>query len=169
MLLDREGARNGVISGTWDSELVFQRPGQQPKPLWRCAPKPAGSDRMYGFTEMALSLNEIVGPDVGCCPTDSRFRPDKNEMEAGHWNSANKTKVLLEEAQRARRRKMESEKRAWEPRWFTRDQDPAPTVGLSPRPGRPIYRYKGGYWEHKEAQDWAELGLVDIYATSRVT
>ena len=42
-------------------------------------------------------------------PTDSRCRPDQRLMEEGAWDEANKVKVLLEEKQRAARRKREQE------------------------------------------------------------
>ena len=61
---------------------------------------------MYHFTKLAIELNE---KEDGVAPTDSRNRPDQRYMEDGNWDDANKTKVLLEEKQRAKRKKMEAE------------------------------------------------------------
>ena len=61
---------------------------------------------MYHFTKLAIELNE---KEEGVAPTDSRNRPDQRYMEDGNWDEANKTKVLLEEKQRAKRKKMEAE------------------------------------------------------------
>lgn len=71
----------------------------------RCVCRP-GSDRMYNFTSLAITLNE---PEEGVAPTDSRLRPDQRAMEEGRWDDANKLKQELEEKQRAARKKREAE------------------------------------------------------------
>ena len=63
-------------------------------------------DKCYFFTQLAVELNEM---EDGVAPTDSRNRPDQKLMEEGNWDEANATKVLLEEKQRATRRKREAE------------------------------------------------------------
>ena len=55
---------------------------------------------------MAIELNEL---EEGVALTDSRLRPDQRYMETGDWDQANKVKVMLEEKQRAVRRKREQE------------------------------------------------------------
>lgn len=64
------------------------------------------SEKMYNFTQLAIELNEW---EDGTAPTDSRRRPDQRLMEEGRWDEANKTKVILEEKQRAARKKREAE------------------------------------------------------------
>lgn len=61
---------------------------------------------MYNFTLLACQLNE---PEDDVAPTDSRLRPDQRLMEEGQWDEANQVKVLLEDKQRAVRRKREEE------------------------------------------------------------
>lgn len=61
---------------------------------------------MYNFTLLACQLNE---PEEEVAPTDSRLRPDQRLMEDGQWDEANQVKVLLEDKQRAVRRKREEE------------------------------------------------------------
>lgn len=73
--------------------------------ICRCVCRP-GSDRMYNFTSLAITLNE---PEEGVAPTDSRLRPDQRAMEEGRWDDANKLKQELEEKQRAARKKREAE------------------------------------------------------------
>ena len=63
-------------------------------------------EKCYHFTQLAIELNEM---EEGVCPTDARVRPDQRHMEEGNWDDANKIKVLLEEKQRAARRKREAE------------------------------------------------------------
>ena len=74
--------------------------------------------------------------------------------QAGRWDDANAVKRKLEEAQRARRRSMESSREVWEPAWFAKQMDPIET-------GREIHVYKGGYWEAKASQTWPQA--VDIF------
>jgi hypothetical protein len=61
---------------------------------------------MYYFTRLAIELNE---PEEGVAPTDCRLRPDQRLMEDGKWEEANKTKVYIEDKQRAARKRRESE------------------------------------------------------------
>lgn len=63
-------------------------------------------EKMYNFTLLACQLNE---PEEDVAPTDSRLRPDQRLMEDGQWDEANQVKVLLEDKQRAVRRKREEE------------------------------------------------------------
>lgn len=65
-----------------------------------------GSEKMYNFTQLAIELNE---PEDGVAPTDTRNRPDQRQMEDGKWDQANKTKLMLEDKQRAARKKREAE------------------------------------------------------------
>ncbi len=117
---------------------------------------------MYNFSEFTCSLNEI---ETGIAPTDSRLRPDEKAMEDGNFDKANQIKLRLEECQRVRRRKRETEaeeaRRAgrvyeeYSPTWFelTKDENA----------GNEIYVYKGGYWEAKEKKDFSMCpALYDI-------
>lgn len=63
-------------------------------------------ERCYNFTQLAVELNE---PEPDVAPTDSRNRPDQRLMEQGRWDEANTVKVMIEEKQRAARKKMEQE------------------------------------------------------------
>ena len=63
-------------------------------------------EKCYNFTQLAIELNEL---EEGVSLTDSRLRPDQRLMEEGRWDEANKVKILLEEKQRAARRKREQE------------------------------------------------------------
>lgn len=63
-------------------------------------------EKCYHFTQLAVELNEH---EEGVAKTDSRLRPDQKLMEEGNWEEANKIKVLVEEKQRAARRKREAE------------------------------------------------------------
>lgn len=61
---------------------------------------------MYNFNELAVTMNE---PEDHVAPTDSRNRPDQRLMETGYWEEANQEKLRLEDKQRSKRKKRESE------------------------------------------------------------
>ena len=86
--------------------------------------------------------------------------------------------VLLEEKQRARRRKREAlqseaselatagnheeaaklEKEAtYSPVWFKKEYDPLSNTMM--------HVYKGGYWELKKTGNWESINLTDIFET----
>ncbi|XP_061535471.1 LOW QUALITY PROTEIN: oxysterol-binding protein 1-like [Phycodurus eques] len=125
VVMDKDGKAHYVLSGTWDEKMEFSRimqssksengaEGKQrtvyqtlkPKEIWRKNPLPEGTESMYYFSTLALTLNE---PEEGVAPTDSRWRPDQRLMEEGHWDEANAEKQRLEEKQRMARRERERE------------------------------------------------------------
>eukprot|EP00040_Diaphanoeca_grandis_P006538 m.37813 g.37813 ORF g.37813 m.37813 type:complete len:707 (+) comp17763_c0_seq1:135-2255(+) len=155
--MDDRGNERYSIDGSWDKQLSIEEKVtlSRPEVVW-IANKQVIGDEMYGMTPYAFTLNELSPVDEGCCPTDARLRPDVRAMEQSDFEHANKIKVSLEEAQRARRRTMEKNHTLWSPRWFelVRDQH-SPNM---------VYQFKGGYWEAKRSQQW---GLItDIYNTS---
>jgi len=153
------GAVMRTLSGTWDKELCMDpHPGSaSPTVLWTRTPALENVQKMFGFTVFSCTLNEMTVSDKGCASTDARFRLDKNLMEQGRWDDANRIKVVFEESQRGRRRQMEASKEIWEPIWFRKQQDDKVQ-------GRLMHVYKGGYWEAKESGKWPER-LPDLYAT----
>ena len=113
-----------------------------------------GHEKIYSFTEFALTLNQ---PEDGVATTDSRLRPDQRCMEDGRWEEANQEKQKLEEQQRVRRRKREAEAAEaqekgvvyedYKPLWFESVADEMTNTSM--------HVYKGGYWEAKEKSDWS--------------
>ncbi|XP_011442354.3 oxysterol-binding protein 1 isoform X1 [Magallana gigas] len=168
VVADKEGNAKWVLTGTWDkrmeaAKVVHIDESNKGKPvfetgahvcIWEKRPLPPGSDRMYNFTSLAITLNE---PEEGVAPTDSRLRPDQRAMEEGRWDEANKLKQELEEKQRAARKKREAEMeeaskrgetiKGYQPIWFEMKTDPVT--------GSPIHVYKGKYWDCKEKSDWS--------------
>ncbi len=69
-------------------------------------------------------------------------------MENQDFDMANRAKVLLEEAQRYRRRQYELEKTLWQPAWFEIRPDPI-------IPGRLVHQYKVGEGRGEEGGSWA--------------
>ncbi|XP_034043602.1 oxysterol-binding protein 1-like isoform X2 [Thalassophryne amazonica] len=175
VVTDKDGKAHYVLSGTWDQRMEFAKimqssrgensaEGKQrtvyqtlkAKEIWRKNTLPDGTEKMYYFSSLALTLNE---PEEGVAPTDSRRRPDQRLMEEGRWDEANVEKQRLEEKQRSARREREREavKAAGSPDegvhhdnyqalWFEKVDDPVS--------GETMHVYKGGYWEAKERGSW---------------
>jgi hypothetical protein len=155
---DASGSPKYRLDGYWHRHLrTHNLETEEDIELWRRRPVPPWSKEMYNFTYLTMSLNELTdGLRPLLPPTDARNRPDQRAMEEGRFDEANKTKVALEEAQRARRR-------AWEaipdfeytPRWFVKSTDPDS--------GTPIWHYQGGYWEARSKGEWGDC-LDQIYS-----
>lgn len=174
---DRNGVTRYVLSGVWDNKVecakvVIDPQGNTstsnnnlhtlpPQLLWTRTPILPGAKQMYYFTAFSCMLNQ---PEDNVCPTDSRLRPDLRRMEDQDFDEANRIKLVLEENQRGRRKKRESEAQAakesgrhfegYKPTWFNYSEDALSDLG--------IFVYKGGYWEAKEKGDWSACKL-DIY------
>ncbi|XP_035391866.1 oxysterol-binding protein 2-like [Electrophorus electricus] len=178
VVADSDGVAHYILSGTWDGKMesakivessrdcggsegklktVYQT--LPPKLLWKKYPLPENAENMYFFSSLALTLNE---PEEGMAPTDSRLRPDQRLMEAGLWDEANAQKQRLEEQQRLERRRREAqanlaveesqEAEVYQPLWFEKRADS--------ETGESSYVYRGGYWEAKEKQDWAQCPTI---------
>ncbi|XP_041350213.1 oxysterol-binding protein 1-like isoform X2 [Gigantopelta aegis] len=168
VVTDAQGTPKWVLTGTWDAQMECAQvlhidESNKGKPvfetgphklLWKCNKPLPDYEKIYHFTQLSCELNE---PEDGVAPTDSRNRPDQRFMENGQWDEANRTKVLLEEKQRAARRKREQEMETakaegrdlplYQPMWFKKERDPIT--------GNLIYRSTGEYWDCKVKKDWS--------------
>ena len=169
VITTKKGEAKWILTGTWDkkmegAKIMHVDESNKGKPvfetgphftLWERKPLSPGAEKMYYFTRLAIELNE---PEEGVAPTDCRLRPDQRLMEDGKWEEANKTKIFIEDKQRAARKRRESEaeesrKRGEElppytPTWFVRKTDNVT--------GNPIHVYNGEYWDCKLKQDWTK-------------
>jgi oxysterol-binding protein-related protein 3/6/7 len=157
---EASGMHTGTsLAGTWTQSLRIVEAGRSAGPeIWRAGKLVDNAAQVYGLTAFAASLNEITPLEKGkAAPTDSRMRPDQRLAEEGKLDDAEKWKVKLEEAQRARRRVLEESGEEWRPRWFVKVADGAD--------GDEVWRLKGGkegYWEERAKGTWT--GVEDIFA-----
>ena len=107
------------IKGKWDESVSRLGPDGKTDILWQAVSMPPNSNKYYGFTYFALSLNEIT-PDIENVlpPTDSRLRPDQRALEDGDAEAAEELKHALEQNQRERRKMMEESGETYSPQWF---------------------------------------------------
>ncbi|ESN95103.1 hypothetical protein HELRODRAFT_87168, partial [Helobdella robusta] len=176
VVYDNLGKAKFILSGTWSdkvegaavtnnnitdtNKVLFET--DRPKLLWQCNKPHPDLSKCYNFTEFAITLNEM---EAGVAPTDSRRRPDQRLMEDARWEDANRVKVKLEEKQRAARRQLEieatnqsqtltnSDKPAYQPKWFKKEKDVT-------NEGQ-MHVYNGEYWACKSTSDWSRC--PDIY------
>ncbi|KAM3425362.1 Oxysterol-binding protein-like protein C23H4.01c [Cercospora zeina] len=114
--------------------------------------------KVYGYTTFAASLNEITEVEANHLPpTDSRFRPDQQALEAGDVDKAEGLKARLEERQRARRKVLESHGQTWKPQFFEKvaNVDGDEEVWM--------LKQSGGYWDKRAAGDWS--GVQEVFET----
>lgn len=140
------------IDGKWDESLAKVVSRNQLEVLWRANDLPSHAQDYFGFTNFAMTLNEItedlqITAEDGSTVvgykfplTDSRLRPDQRALEEGRIDEADEIKTTVEEKQRARRRAGKEVK----PRWFkkTGNEDNE-------------WAYAGGYWEARE-EGWGK-------------
>ncbi|RJE26687.1 Oxysterol binding protein [Aspergillus sclerotialis] len=146
------------LTGTWTSSLQLTKNGSTTGgPIWSAGALVPNAPKHYGFTAFAATLNEITLIEQDKLPpTDCRLRPDQKALEDNDLDKAEEVKVKLEEAQRSRRREMESKGESWSPRWFTRVEDDSADGEVAWR----LKTGKDGYWEERAKGTWS--GVVPV-------
>lgn len=136
-----------ILHGAWDKGMNRRRPdGGALKEIWRANEPLPNSEQQYGFTQLAMTLNEE--DETVTCPTDSRRRPDQRLLEESDVDAASSEKFRLEEKQRVARRAREACKEKWKPRWFDSYDDSDTNTTY--------HAYNGKYWEAKLQSDWSQ-------------
>lgn len=116
---DEKNKKVTGLKGKWSDNFARQKDNENYQQLWEAEEMPRDAQDYYGFTYFAMALNEITDEVKDkMAPTDSRLRPDQRAFEEGKVDEAESTKQSLEGKQRERRKKMESKKQSFEPRWF---------------------------------------------------
>lgn len=146
------------LVGKWTEGLERTDTGET---LWSVGALVPDAPKVYGFTALAATLNEVTEAEDGRLPpTDSRLRPDQQALERGDIESAETIKAQLEERQRARRKAAEASGEKWTPRFFEKvEQD----IGREEEVWR-LKEKKRGYWERRERGDWA--GVENVFDLS---
>lgn len=140
------------ITGKWTESLTLKTDSTE-KLIWTVGELLPNSSQKYGFTKFAGTLNKITPLEKDQIPpTDSRLRPDIRYYEQGNVESAEKTKLELEEAQRQRRKELEMKKEQYKPFFFTH------VGGDTPDSGEWVYvNGDKSYWNRRKNNDWNDL------------
>eukprot|EP00117_Sycon_ciliatum_P008400 scpid57140/ scgid11115/ Oxysterol-binding protein 2; Oxysterol-binding protein-related protein 4 len=154
---DATGTDRIILEGNWQDGMKCYPVGKpdQPLTIWKSFPKPANASRIFGYTKLALQLNQYPTciPDERLCDTDSRLRPDERLFEEGRVDVAAREKARIEDKQRTAKKQRDQAGITWQPRWFEPQTDPH-TKTVS-------HVYKGGYWLAKKRKDFGDC--ADIF------
>ncbi|SPO21762.1 related to OSH3 - Member of oxysterol-binding protein family [Ustilago trichophora] len=150
------------LKGKWSEAISRQKDKENYQLLWEANEMPPYAEEYYGFTYFAMSLNELSEDckDV-LPPTDSRLRPDQRAFEEGDVDSAENLKHKLEEAQRARRKKLEAEGKSYTPKWFHKSDD-APEWVYGGSDGSDYFKLRKNA-EQAGEKAWSEVGVPDVF------
>lgn len=165
---DERGKKVTGLKGKWSDNFAREKDSENYQVLWQASEMPPKAEDYYGFTYFAMSLNEItddVKPYLP--PTDTRLRPDQRFFEEGKVDDAEQTKQTLENKQRERRKKMESEGQSFEARWFHKESGEDPEWQYGGKGGEYFKKRDEAAGEKKskaeDKQAWE--GVPELFAT----
>ncbi|XP_068161988.1 oxysterol-binding protein-related protein 7 isoform X2 [Antennarius striatus] len=147
-VLDQSGSVIHRFGGLWH-EGIFCDTLPTPKCVWKPNPQPKDYLLYYGFSSLAMELNELT-PDLKPLlpPTDSRLRPDQRMLEEGKVDKADRMKDDIEEFQRERRKELSKRGEEHVPRFFKKAKDSS---------GRDVWLTNGTYWKLRDDPGFANI------------
>jgi len=118
-ITDNTGAVLQNMFGKW-SEALYVGKAPSARCIWRPGSLPEEAELYYGFSRLAVELNEVTSIERSKIPpTDARLRPDQKALEEGRVAEAENIKLGVEQAQRDRRRQRENDQlEPYKPLWF---------------------------------------------------
>ncbi|XP_066538602.1 oxysterol-binding protein-related protein 3 isoform X2 [Hoplias malabaricus] len=120
---DHKGKVIHKLFGKWNEGIYCGNPPSA-SCIWRTNPMPPDFEQYYGFTKFALELNELDPLTKPLLPhTDTRLRMDQRLLEEGNIEAAEAQKQRIEQLQRDRRRVLEENNMAHQPRFFQKSKD----------------------------------------------
>lgn len=156
-IYDAKGKPKIKLGGNWTKSVYEVLPHGKRNVLWNVEERPPqGASQTYNLTKWAITLNEQVQghENAQIPPTDSRRRPDQRALENGQYDLGSKSKHVLEEGQRKRRKTREEAGVSWEPCWFKEVNDDVLDV--------PDYRFGGEFFRMQSLSDWSRC--PDIFS-----
>ncbi|KAM8836224.1 oxysterol-binding protein-related protein 7 isoform 2-T2 [Spinachia spinachia] len=153
-VLDQSGSIIHRFGGLWH-EGVFCDTLPTPKCVWKPNPQPKDHLLYYGFSSLAMELNEL-DPDLKPLlpPTDSRLRPDQRLLEEGKVEEADRKKDDIEEFQRERRKELNKRGQEHVPRFFRKAKDSC---------GRDVWLSNESYWKLRENPGFANTENITVW------
>ncbi|KAL6094513.1 uncharacterized protein ACO6RY_15909 [Pungitius sinensis] len=153
-VLDQGGSVVHRFGGLWH-EGIFCDTLPNPKCVWKPNPQPMDHMLYYGFSSLAMELNEL-DPDLKPLlpPTDSRLRPDQRLLEEGKVEEADRKKDDIEEFQRERRKELSKRGQEHVPRFFRKAKDSC---------GRDVWLSNESYWKLRENPGFANTENLTVW------
>ncbi|XP_036394353.1 oxysterol-binding protein-related protein 3 isoform X2 [Megalops cyprinoides] len=123
VITDQKGKVIHTLFGKWHEGMYCGDPPSA-SCIWRANAMPADHEQYYGFTKFAIELNELDPAEKPLLPpTDTRLRLDQRLLEEGNVEAAEVQKQRIEQLQRERRRVLEENNMAHQPRFFKKSKD----------------------------------------------
>ena len=164
-VLGADGECKLKLKGKWNESMTATQPdGSSGRILWAKNPDPKEGALVekYGFDNWTLRMNAAKDAPKGLLKSDSRLRPDRMALEKGDDTTAQKMKHVLEEKQRAERRKREANGGEWKPRWFKLAAE-ADLHELELDVGTAVWEWNGAY--NEELAKRTEKGIDNVLET----
>ena len=164
-VLGADGECKLKLKGKWNESMTATKPdGSSGRILWAKNPEPKEGALVekYGFDNWTLRMNAAKDAPKGLLKSDARLRPDRMALEKGDDTTAQKMKHVLEEKQRAERRKREENGTEWKPRWFKLAAE-ADLHELELDVGTAVWEWNGAYNEGKAKR--VENGIDNVLET----
>jgi hypothetical protein len=132
--VDLKGEWDQFIEGTWLAE-------KKTEVIWRL-PEDNFTNDQYHFPKFAVGLNNLDERLENILPpTDSRLRHDRRKLEAFEYDNSTRMKKIMEERQRADKKRRIELGEEWVPQWFHKIPD---------EDGGHTWVYSGDYWEQRD-------------------
>ncbi|XP_040032933.2 oxysterol-binding protein-related protein 7 isoform X3 [Gasterosteus aculeatus] len=153
-VLDQSGSIIHRFGGLWH-EGIFCDTLPTPKCVWKPNPQPKDHLLYYGFSSLAMELNELDADLKPLLPpTDSRLRPDQRLLEEGKVEEADRKKDDIEEFQRERRKELNKKGQEHVPRFFRKAKDSC---------GRDVWLSNDSYWKLRENPGFANTENINVW------
>uniref|UniRef100_A0A6Q2XXH5 Oxysterol-binding protein n=1 Tax=Esox lucius TaxID=8010 RepID=A0A6Q2XXH5_ESOLU len=122
-ITDHKGKVIHRLFGKWNEGMYCGDPPSATC-IWRANAMPADHEQYYGFTKFAMELNEL-DPSLKLLlpPTDTRLRLDQRLLEEGNLEAAEEQKQKIEHQQRDRRKVLDENGKAHQPRFFRKSKE----------------------------------------------
>ncbi|KAG7666002.1 OSH3 [[Candida] subhashii] len=143
-----------TVTGNWTDSFTLKA-GSAEKCIWEAGELLPQTNKKYGFTSFAGTLNVITDIEKGLmAPTDSRLRPDLQHFIRGDVDTAEDLKLKLEQEQRERRKLVPDENHV--ANFFRFVGTGAPDEG-----DWEFIEGDNSYWNRRKNQNWE--GLLKLW------
>jgi len=152
--IELRGEWDTFLEATWIEDTKDSEKNRA-EVLWRISEDNFVNDpNNYNFTKFASNLSYLDERIENILPpTDSRLRLDRRKLETLDYDTATQLKKLMEERQRADKKRRIEAGDEWIPQWFNKIPD---------EDGGHTWVYSGDYWDQRETKSKKLEEGVDV-------